>query len=809
MRHLKKVYLLSIFLCLINSNSSLAQLLSFPEGKYTPNGYISNPYHTAVLNPSGVLRSVPPLGFGFWLKPLPWPYGSGFGSNVFNYLSLIHLSLDIDGKILHSFNDFDKNAIELYSGYHTENIMSYNFETEGLKFEALYFQVGEHSLLCKLTITNNSGKEKKIRVHASNIYGDCEQNYWGKDGVVSQFNEKKNLAVSKIYAAGTVFVLGSDRKPISYKATGDDAQWNNWISKGDLTSAMGPTSLAFNQKIPGTGKLFKHMISMLSYEFTIGDGKIDSMNISLSRGLSELSASETFESSLKNSPNALHEKYIADNNFYKNTPILTGDWPKAWKNGMIYDFETLRMNIHDPIGIYKHHWDGMQVHTPRVVLGESAIDCMSLSYADVDLTKDVLLGTFADAPAPNIPCSREDGSLNMICGNGKEAGTAPIWGLPFHVIRSIYMNDGDDKWIKELYPHLKEFIEWWLENRTDKDGWLHCACSWESGQDADQRFKAGHDAAASAEEVRTIDIEAAMANALENMVLFAKVAGEANDVAKWESMAKERTRRVREMFVDGRFRDFDATTGKPIILENYYSVMMLTPISLGIATKEQMDQSLEVFEYFKTNHIHWLDWPSFLFPFSEAVWNAGQRKFIAEILVNSGDKTFRSIDFQRPLYPEKDSSSGYNYQIPGVAHEFWPYLREKEWAVGCENYGWGATFPALLIRNIIGFRKDYKMKSDEFILAPALPSQFFEEGKTYGMTNLNHLKNKIDLSYSVKANNKLEIEVTYKSDNQTRLVVLDEKAKIVAKSKEFGNVTSIKFNGRNYSLYTIRVEPKI
>jgi len=45
----------------------------FPADDYVPFGYLDNPSHSAVFNRSGILRSVPPLGFGYWARRLPWP----------------------------------------------------------------------------------------------------------------------------------------------------------------------------------------------------------------------------------------------------------------------------------------------------------------------------------------------------------------------------------------------------------------------------------------------------------------------------------------------------------------------------------------------------------------------------------------------------------------------------------------------------------------------------------------------------------------------------------------------------------------
>jgi hypothetical protein len=39
-----------------------------PHDDFTPHGYLDNPYHSWKINPSGVLRSLEPLGMG-WHVP--------------------------------------------------------------------------------------------------------------------------------------------------------------------------------------------------------------------------------------------------------------------------------------------------------------------------------------------------------------------------------------------------------------------------------------------------------------------------------------------------------------------------------------------------------------------------------------------------------------------------------------------------------------------------------------------------------------------------------------------------------------------
>lgn len=796
-------------------------LSHFPESKYTPFGYLANPYHTSIANRSGLIRSVPPLGFGYWARPLPWPYASGdfgFGLERYrNYLSFMHLSICSGGNVLHKSEDFDSNHVDLCSKYHTQNMMSYDFQFDGLTYCAMYFQIGENTLACRLTVKNTSAVPKKATVHATNTYGDIHKRYWGCDGIMSRYNSDAQLSVSKIYAEGDIFVLGTNREPTCYKATQEDDQWDQWIADNSLENAADAiTSIRFKGR-GGIGG--GHIRSVLSYEIEIAPHATEAVTLCLTRGITERKAVAEYRNALEHAEVALQEKLSDDRKFYAGAPVLTGDWPRSWKNGMVYHFETIRMNIHPPIGIYQHHWDGMQIATPRSVLGEAAIDSMCLSYADIDLAKDVILGTFADAIAPNIPCSREDGSTNLICANGDECGTSPIWGLPFHVIHSIYLRDRDDQWMRELYPPMKSYLNWWLENRTDQDGWLHASCSWESGQDGSKRFLVeGHDAAAAAKFVRTVDIEAAMAHAMDTMALFAEVAGVPQDVARWRQLADERIARTRSMFVKGRYRDFDGRNNQPIILENYHSVMMLVPVSLGIATNQQLTEAKKTVAYFRDNYRFWLDWPSFLFPFSEAAWNTGERELIAQVLVNSGNGIFPGMDSSEVLPVRSRDCPGlpeeYSYRTPGVAGEWWPYLRKKEgqpdqWSRGCENYGWGATFPTLLIRNMIGFREVNNLKQSQFHLAPALPSTMFETGKTYGITNLSFRENRVSVDYTIMSDDIVRVHMKCKSSRHVILRITDEHGEVKAESDQYGKVNELSFDGENGGLYTVTVVPKV
>lgn len=767
----------------------------FPVQEYAPFGYLDNPNHSFVFNKSGILRSVPPLGFGFWARMMPWPYGDGALREV-NYLSFLHLSLEIDGICLHQREDFDDHGIELSSKYHTKNVMSYDWELKDLNCRIQYlftaddkrqsppeFRIAcKDSILALVHFTNRGNSPKSITIHATNIYGYHQEEWWGSDGVAAEFDEKSGVALSKIWAYGDVFALSASRKSRARKATCDEKVWNDWVRTNDLSSNAGASA-----KFPGA------IYTVQSYSLSIPPGGDDSMTVALARSVNREAALSESRRSLSVSNSVLESRLAEDDRFYKTTPLLIGDWSDHWKRGWIYDIETLRMTIRPALGIYKHPWDGMQMFTPRAVLGEALLDSLTISYCDVALAKDVILGMFADSQAPNLPCSREDGSVNMICSDGSEVGTAPTWGMPFHVIRSIYLRDGDADWIRRLYPHMAAFLDWWLENRTDREGSFHCKCSWESGQDGSKRFiVAEGDPAAVSDFVRTADIEAAMADAFQSMILFCEVAGEQKDRQKWERLAEHRIEVTRSMCVDGWFRDFDARTNKPIILQDYYDVMMLYPVAAGVATEDQMKAIAPRFKYFADNPRFWLEWPSFMLPFSEAAWNSGQHELLSTVLIGTADRVYARTDARQTRPVSLDPSSTeedkrflrgfpekYVYRAPGIANEYWP-LEEKD-PGGCEGYGWGATLPALIIRNIIGFREDLDPGKVEFSLTPSFTDAMLSAGKKYGISNLAFRGSVNDIEYQVGADAAIQITVRSRSaSGKLPTLAKDESGKTLA-----------------------------
>ncbi len=763
---------------------------SFPTGEYTPFGYLDNPQHSMVAHRSGVIRSVPPLGMGYWLRPFRGSYGSGVRGHV-NYLSILKLTIAFDDVRLVGAQDFDPGGVPLVSKYHSKHLLSYDWQHRGLTFAARYFLARENTLACLIELENQGAAAKDVYVHALHVYGLWETRWWGSDGIGMRYKAAHDAGLTAIWAYGDYFALGANVPSVAHKATAVRDEVGPWLRANNLGSRDDYT-------VRGPGPLH----TIMTYRLTVPAGERQSALICLCRGPNEPAALAELETARTTARSRLEAQLDADESFWSRCPQLEGDWPVTWKRGWVYDWETLRMNVRPPVGIFRHPWDGMQVHSPRFVLGEASVDMFALSHADPELAKEVLLGAFVDAPMPNVPCCREDGSMNMIAADGEACGTAPSWCFPLHVIRSIYAATHDEEWLSTLYPHLKTYVEWWLANRADEHGWLHCHCDWESGQDGSKRFPEGEGGVADA--VRTVDVEASMAEALRNLEFFARVAGDPADAKRWAELAEARIRSTQDMFVDGWFRDFDTRTSKPFITPDYIDIMMLTPLTCGIATPEQIAAVRPRFQYFRENPYPWLEWPSFFLVYAEAAWTAGVHEIAAEVTADIADRIYPRLDVRTPRFDDLDKP--FAYRLPGVANEYWPIKAETE--PGGECYGWGATLPLHILRSIVGLRETVRTDANgiEFHLAPTLPQRLLVSQRTYTARNLHFRDVTLTTTYVVDDARRLRVTLEYALPQDGRLIVCDAGGQPVAASTEEGRAGTLAFDADNGHVFTCRVE---
>jgi hypothetical protein len=470
---------------------------------------------------------------------------------------------------------------------------------------------------------------------------------------------------------------------------------------------------------------------------------------------------------------------------------LDGDFPEHWKNAWVYDFETLRMMVRRPIGAYKHPWDAMQIQAPRNVLAETSIDMWTLGYADPDTAQAVLLGQFQDAVEANVPCMREDGTMNMVAADGSECGTSVQWCYPFYCIESVFLRTGDQPWLGKLYPYLAAYLDWTLKHRSDPEGWIVAKCSWESGMDASGRFLIQQPTGGeSIDFIRVAEIQAAMSHAARTMAAYAKVLDRPGDIPRWEELSSRYADKTRQLFYQAWFYDVDSRAGRPIVIPGHKEVTQVAPIMCGVATAGQIRAMTPAMLEYNPHQEYWLEWASLVLPYAESMWRAGQREPLSRVLFEIVDRAYRSMD-RRELEPEKKLG------WPGVSCEYWG----QKGAAGGEGYGWGATLPAHIIRSLFGFREIAWSEVDQFDLGPNIPDDLTGEGKAFLLRNLHFRGRRFDLRYSQVA--KGEFLAILTTPEKTGGIRVADEAGHDVPVRAAG--TTVAFRVKNHSLYRVRL----
>jgi hypothetical protein len=251
--------------------------------------------------------------------------------------------------------------------------------------------------------------------------------------------------------------------------------------------------------------------------------------------------------------------------------------------------------------------------------------------------------------------------------------------------------------------------------------------------------------------------------------MFAGVLGRTEDSTRWSILSGRRIQNTRGMFVGNWFRDFDARTGQPIILKDYFDVMMLAPVACGVATPEQVEELRPMFAYFRDHPAHWLEWPPQFFTYAEAAWNASVQSIASEVVVQTADRVYHRTDARSVLY--QSDTARHAYRIPGVANEYWPI---PERPAGGENYGWGATLPVHIIRSIIGFRESNDAAADQFYVAPSLPEWMRRPGAVYTITNLKYREHRFALTYRIQSPDSLRAELRWETNRPSSVVIVND-----------------------------------
>jgi hypothetical protein len=758
----------------------------FPQGEYTPFGYLDNPFHCWNLHRSGVLRSSPGIGYGFYFPAGPGGYFDFAKNGV--YEAHLRLGFLINGRLFWTPDDFQPG--QLNSPYHSKNLQTFAFAEQDTRVQATFLQVGEDTI--GATVEVHGGRSVRLMAVLECKLGGAS--WWGRDGLVGGYDAQADSAWIRSFAAGKVFIVRSDYSSEAHVIGQEEKSLRHWVSApGNVDSG-----LSYHPQPLSAALLFKL------------DAAQSACRIVLTRGQNFTLASEEARRSLGEIQHESAHKFAQDASFWSGAPRLDGDWPTQWKHGWVYDFETLRMMVRRPIGIYKHPWDAMQIQAPRTVLAESSIDMWALSYASAAAAKEVMFGLFANAPFDGVPCSREDGEMNMVAADSSECGTSISWCYPFFCTASIWARHPDKQWLSELYPYLVRFFRWTLKNRTDEEGFVIGKCSWETGMDASSRFLIHQPTGGELIEfLRIVELQAATSQAAGILARFAEVLDDTKGGEEWKRIQQLYAAKTQMLWREDWFYDFDTRNGQPVTAVGR-DIGQVAPVFCGIASdaqKEKMRPALRKFfadsqagHPANSGFEDWQDglhWSSLVLPYVESLWSAEQLELVSEVIDAIADRVYTATD-RRSLTPpnsENQHSKAPKLGWPGISCEVWG----AQGAYGGEGYGWGAVLPAHIIRSLVGFRDP--QQPDELPLSPNFPNSFMAAGRTYRVVNLHYGEALLDLTMRVQDSQRIRVEGRWSNPLRT-VAVTNAKGENIAVQAS-GSLWQ--FEGNNHQHYFMRV----
>ncbi len=676
---------------------------SVPQDRFTPFGLLNNPGHTWKMSRLGVYRSE-------GTKGLRWLYPSSQMPRV--TLSIRPL-VRIGSEWVHLAEALARGGEEPFSPYHSKNLLA--LATPGKGTFVIWFPVRSGVLGFRLLPALRGITGLGLLLEAK---GETAEGLW-EFGWLGKPLDPRTLCL-RSYAEGPVFCTRIGREGQMRFGTPVSAGLSDWVRVSAAeghAGREGATAAILWLEPPAEG-----------------------INGVIALGWSESDARKTADEGLARLPDRLAAGLDEDGRFWSGAPRLEGDWPAHWKRGWVYDFETLRMVVREPVGIFRGHWDGMQVQKPRLVLAETAVDAWTLALANPRMAQELVETCFLSSSAPNVPCLREDGSTNMVCEDGSECGTGPNWCLPFTALREIFLMGGDRSWLERLIPKLEGYVRWWLQHRLSSDGHAFFKCSWESGQDCSARFRIPQPTGGErVEHLAPVDLEAGLLDAARTLALFRRWLG--LDAQEWVSVGRDRRRRLRTMWRGDGFRDLDRRDGSWV---NADDVASLAPFAVAGWPASWRAAAWRQLEHFSRNPRPWLEWPSFWLFFAEAAIRTGWAARYADVLAWRVDSVYRAWDRRR-------WSEG--TPVPGVAAECWGMDSPR----GAEGYGWGASLPLHLLRGFLGLRYRQTREGQLLGVQPHLPPAL--EPGTYSVQGIRVMNGRVSLTVEKEAEGTLALLV--------------------------------------------------
>ncbi|HCE45228.1 MAG TPA: flagellar biosynthesis protein FlgM [Lentisphaeria bacterium] len=246
-------------------------------------------------------------------------------------------------------------------------------------------------------------------------------------------------------------------------------------------------------------------------------------------------------------------------------------------------FSQMKTQVYSPEGKIKHYWTTPDRWPHRQMwLWDSVFHAVGLRHIDIGLARDAISALF--------DTQKKDGMIAHMMNPyaSSDITQPPIIALG---IKLVNETSSSPKWIKELYPKLKKYIEWDLKNR-DSDGaglceWfiegnVNCRCG-ESGLDNSPRFDC-------AQKLDATDFNAYLGLECEIMSEFAKIAGHRKDVGLWKERHGRICRLINERLWSekkGFYFDYNLKEKQQ---SDVYAVSGFLPLICGAPSKQQVQK---------------------------------------------------------------------------------------------------------------------------------------------------------------------------------------------------------------------------
>lgn len=343
--------------------------------------------------------------------------------NATTLSATLHVAAISNQRVLVTANDFAAAGVERSSPVHTKNVISVEHTDDGgVQTTAAYYQVDENVLAVKIKVVSSAttaahggasvshvavvlGLDSGMQLDdpkndtfttsilAAPLAGSAVGSMLQCEGIASDWaialaappTGDAKLAQHAVY--GSVDALRAGLFQQQRRGGFDAAATNDVGAASTITTSSKQLYAALIFSIPAGGSTTEFTVVMAR---SAPSPNGNEPNTTIANIAAAITPSPTPAANIATSTlaaamttqytNQWNRRVAEDASFWSGAIKLEGAWPETWKRGFVYDLNTVRANIRPAVGVFKHPWDAMQVHGPRIVAAESSMDTMVLSY---------------------------------------------------------------------------------------------------------------------------------------------------------------------------------------------------------------------------------------------------------------------------------------------------------------------------------------------------------------------------------------------------------------------------------------------